>query len=120
MTTPKKPVDPRDQLIAAGLLPNPHGENTIGSTPAPGPSEHPMLRLYEDNMRRLSETIEIADRYADRTEAKYSELMQRAGRRADALRWLRDSYELDELALEVIAHALVHPAAHQPARSAEF
>lgn len=119
MTTAKKPVDPRDQLIAAGLLPNPAGENSAAyGTAAAASSEHPMLRLYEANMRRLSEEIVVADQYADRTETKYGELLGRTARRADALRWLRDNYELDELALEVIAHALAHPA-NQPARSAE-
>lgn len=109
-----KPVNPRDRLIAAGLLPNPAarvaeggyvGLDAVTSTFASAQAS-PLVGIYEENLHTLAERVGSLARLAAAAEAALARCHRDILRRGAALEWVRNEYELDELALEILAHAL--------------
>jgi hypothetical protein len=90
-------------LIRLGLLPNPDGEQLVAEgirfrRPAV------LAEYLEQVVHQMAERIESNQEFADRQARQLDEINNHANRLTKALNWLREEYDLDELALQVIEH----------------
>jgi hypothetical protein len=100
-------TDPRAALESAGLLPNPNQLRAVtGYAGRTRSSSDVLLRHYEDLVRELADEVVTHANAGDNSSELLAGYRASARRRGDALDWLSANYELDELALEVIAHVL--------------
>jgi hypothetical protein len=99
-------TDPRQKLIDQGLLPNPATTGWTYATVRDEKCPDPRVHLHERSLGVLAGDYQrLFDRYTAQID-RLAKAEKTTLQRAHALQWLADNYDLDELAVEVIAHAL--------------
>lgn len=107
------PDPERSALISADLLPNPNGVLASAAYQAEELHTSAAVQEHERSIRNLARRVAELESELRRERTRRGSEFGRALSNAAALEWLRNSYDLDELALEVIDHRLsaTHAAA---------